>query len=160
MVQASSPLKNCPKDIDVSELDMGWSELRNRIIEARKPFSHEFFKGVGNKLQFEDSCIAEHIMLNFTIMDAPALPVHDSFILHHAYAETGELEEAMRRAFYSRFQADIPMSEEVIDWTYRKDNSDSCEPQKLDIDILLKTDEYVSQWRERHNIWYKMKKVS
>ena len=49
MVQASSPLKNCPKDIDVSELDMGWSELRNRIIEARKPFSHEFFKGVGNK---------------------------------------------------------------------------------------------------------------
>ena len=160
MVQASSPLKNCPKDIDVSELDMGWSELRNRIIEARKPFSHEFFKGVGNKLQFEDSCIAEHIMLNFTIMDAPALPVHDSFILHHAYAETGEVEEAMRRAFYSRFQADIPVSEEVIDWTYRKDSSDSCEPQKLDIDILLKIDEDISHWRERHNIWYKMKQVS
>ena len=160
MVQASSPLKSCPKDIDISELDMGWSELRNRIIEAHKPISHEFFKGVGNKLQFEDSCIAEHIMLHFAIMDAPALPVHDSFILHHAYAETGEVEEAMRRAFYSRFQADIPVSEEVIDWTYRKDSSDSCEPQKLDIDILLKTDEDVSHWRERHNIWYKMKQVS
>ena len=144
MVKASSPLKSCPKDIDISELDMGWSELRNRIIEAHKPISHEFFKGVGNKLQFEDSCIAEHIMLHFAIMDAPALPVHDSFILHHAYAETGEVEEAMRRAFYSRFQADIPVSEEVIDWTYRKDSSDSCEPQKLDIDILLKTDEDVS----------------
>ena len=84
MIQASSPLTNCPKDIDISELDMGWSELRNRIIEAHKPISHEFFKGVGNKLQFEDSCIAEHIMLHFAIMDAPALPVHDSFILHHA----------------------------------------------------------------------------
>ena len=83
MVQASSPLKSCPKDIDISELDMGWSELRNRIIEAHKPIFHEFFKGVGNKLQFEDSCIAEHIMLHFAIMDAPALPVHDSFILHH-----------------------------------------------------------------------------
>ena len=74
-------------------------------------------------------------------MDAPALPVRNSSILHHAYAETGEVEEAMRRAFYSRFQADIPVSEEVKDWAYRKDSSYSCELQKLDIDILLKTDE-------------------
>ena len=32
-------------------------------------------------------------------MNAPALPVHDSFIVHHGYAEIGEVEETMRRAF-------------------------------------------------------------
>ena len=99
-------------------------------------------------------------MVHFAIMDAPALPVHDSFILHHAYAETGEVEEAMRRAFYSRFQADIPVSEEVIDWTYRKDSSDTKVPQKIDIDKIVKTDVDVSHWRDRHNIWYKMKQIS
>ena len=31
---------------------------------------------------------------------APALSVHDSFICHHRYAETGEMEKIMRRAFF------------------------------------------------------------
>ena len=33
MVQASSPLTNCPNDIDLTELDMSWAELRDRIIK-------------------------------------------------------------------------------------------------------------------------------
>jgi len=45
-------------------------------------------------------------MLHFTAMDAPALPVHDSFIMHHGYG--GELEESMRRSFHERFGSDIP----------------------------------------------------
>ena len=100
MVQASTPLKNCPSEIDMSGLEMSWAELRDRIIKAHKPIADLFFKGVGNHLQFQDSNIAERVMLHFAGMDAPALPVHDSFILHHAYGESGEVEEAMRRAFY------------------------------------------------------------
>ena len=38
-------------------------------------------------------------MLHFADMNAPALPVHDSFSVHHGYAEIGEVEETMRRAF-------------------------------------------------------------
>ena len=34
MVQASAPLKSCPKDIDLSEPAMGWAEFRDRIIES------------------------------------------------------------------------------------------------------------------------------
>ena len=154
MVQASSPLTNCPSDIDLTELDMSWSELRDRIIKAHKPISHEFFKGVGNKLQFADSCIAESVMLHFAEMDAPALPVHDSFILHHGYCESGEVEEAMRRAFYERFQSDIPINEELIDWTYRKQESDDDDLPAIDIDTILKADDDVSQWRQRHQEWY------
>ena len=154
MVQASSPLKSCPKEINLSVIDMGWADLRDRIIKAHKPISHEFFKGVGNNLQFEDSCIAESIMLHFAEMDAPALPLHDSFILHHGYCESGEVEEAMRRAFYERFQSDIPVKNEFIDWTYRKEESLTEQQNAIDIDTILKADDDVSQWRKRHQEWY------
>ena len=154
MVQASSPLKSCPKEINLSVIDMGWADLRDRIIKAHKPISHEFFKGVGNNLQFEDSCIAESIMLHFAEMDAPALPLHDSFILHHGYCESGEVEEAMRRAFYERFQSDIPVKNEFIDWTYRKEESLTEQQNAIDIDTILKADDDISQWRKRHQEWY------
>ena len=39
-------------------------------------------------------------MLKFADMNAPALPVHDSFICHHGSTTFGEMEEVMRRAFY------------------------------------------------------------
>ena len=154
MVQASSMLKNCPSDIDLTEVEMSWGDLRDRIIKAHKPISHEFFKGVGNNLQFADSCVAESVMLHFAEMDAPALPVHDSFILHHGYCESGEVEEAMRRAFYERFQSDIPVTQEVINWTYRKKESLTKQQNAMDIDTILKADDDVSQWRKRHELWY------
>ena len=154
MVQASSMLKNCPSDIDLTEVEMSWADLRERIIKAHKPISHEFFKGVGNNLQFEDSCVAESVMLHFAEMDAPSLPVHDSFILHHGYCESGEVEEAMRRAFYERFQSDIPVTQEVINWSYRKKESLTEQQNAIDIDTILKADDDVSQWRKRHELWY------
>ena len=52
MVQASTPLKSCPDEIDMSGLEMGWAELRDRILKAHKPIADHFFKGVGNHLQF------------------------------------------------------------------------------------------------------------
>ena len=39
-------------------------------------------------------------MLNFIEReDAPVLPVNDSFIMHYACGDLGELEEEMQRAF-------------------------------------------------------------
>ena len=45
--------------------------------------------------------------------DEPVLPVHDSFILHYAFGDMGELEEAMRRAFHDHFKKDIKVSKEI-----------------------------------------------
>ena len=155
MLQASSPLKNCPNDIDLSEADISWAELRDRIIRSHKPIADHFFKGVGNHLQFMDSNIAERIMLYFTEMNAPALPVHDSFILHHGYGESGEVEEAMRRAFYEEVGAHISkIDEEILTWTYRKDTDESNEPKAIDMDTIIAGDDDVSQWRERQHLWY------
>ena len=75
-------------------------------------------------------------MLHFAGMDAPALPVHDSFIVHHGYAEAGEAEEAMRRAFHETFGESIKVSQEIIDWHYRKTQSDTVEIKPLFDQIL------------------------
>ena len=107
MLQANTPLTSCPNEIDPSVADISRKELRERVIAAHLPIEHLFFSGEGNKLQLEDSCIAESVMLQFAAIDAPTLPVHDSFIMHHGYE--GELEEAMLRAFYDRFRNDIPV---------------------------------------------------
>ena len=155
MVQASTQLKNCPNELDMSGLEMSWAELRDRIIKAHKPIADLFFKGVGNDLQFQDSNIAERVMLHFAGMDAPALPVHDSFILHHAYGESGEVEEAMRRAFYEEVGEPISkIDKEILTWTYRKDEDDTGRPKMLKLDTILRADDDVSHWRERHQLWY------
>jgi hypothetical protein len=134
---------------------MGWAELRDRILKAHKPIADHFFKGVGNHLQFQDSNIAEGVMLHFAAMDAPALPVDDSFILHHAYGESGEVEEAMRRAFHEEVGEHISkIDEEILTWTYRKEEDDTAEAKTLDIDTILHADDDVSHWRERHHLWY------
>ena len=105
-------LQNVRSNVD------GWNllreELKEAILDTHKPIQDKFFKGIGNRLQFEDSCIAESVMLHFAKMDAPALPIHDSFIMHHGFSTYGELEEAMRRAFYERFNKDIGVSRDLI----------------------------------------------
>ena len=81
-------------------------------------------------MQFEDSCICEGVMLHFAAMDAPALPVHDSFITHHSYG--GEPKEAMRRIFYDRFGGDIPTSNKTLEVT----KADDSPPISIRLDEL------------------------
>ena len=148
MLQANTPLTSCPNDIDPSLADISWKELRERVIAAHKPIEHLFFSGEGNKLQFEDSCIAESVMLQFAAIDAPALPVHDSFIMHHGYG--GELEEAMRRSFHERRGSDIPVKQEVITWSV----SDDSPPKSVSVDEILENDAEYSQWNARNEAWF------
>ena len=148
MIQASTNLRNCPSDIDPSIADMSWGELRDRIIEAHKPIEHLFFCGTGNKMQFEDSCICEGVMLHFAAVDAPALPVHDSFIMHHGFG--GELEESMRREFHKRLGGDIPTSKEMLAWKPSDDNP----PVSPNLDEVLAAEHEYSQWQARNDAWF------
>ena len=113
-MQASTPLLRKPDGIDLSEVDFDWPTLRKAVLEAHTPLADVFFQGHGNHLQFIDSCIAEKVMLQFVRSDdAPVLAVHDSFIMHYAFGDMGELEEAMRRAFHDYFKNDIKVSAEI-----------------------------------------------
>ena len=150
MIQASTPLKNCPTNISIDQLGISWTDLKERILDAHKPITDLFFKGLGNQLQFEDSCIAESVMLQFAKTDAPALPVHDSFIMHHGYG--GELEEAMRRAYYERFNEDIRVRKEIINEIPAPDFEKQLDQPSID-DFLKGEIEY-SEWLKRDGMWW------
>ena len=114
-----------------------------------------FFKGLGNQLQFEDSEIAEGIMLHFAKMDAPALPIHDSFIMHHGYGFLGELEEAMRRTFYDRFRQNIKVKHEIVTKIKRKDfNENSIAFGTKDLDVIIYGDKEFSLYEKRLRMWW------
>ena len=147
MVQSKTPLNSKPNKIDLDGLEMSWKDLRQKILDSHKPISHLFFTGVGNKLQFKDSCIAESVMLQFANQNQAALPIHDSFIMQEGYA--GHLEEAMRRAFYDEFEADIPLKQEVITERIALfDESGDPRTQEVTAD-----DKEHSQWYDRNTMW-------
>lgn len=157
MIQASTPLTSKPKGIDCDKIGMTWTELRQAVLDAHKPIQHLFFSGLGNRLQFEDSNMAEGIMLDFVKEDAPALPVHDSFIMHHGYA--GELEESMRRTFYDRFGQDIGVKTEIIEEVKTKDiDPNNIEWDDISIEAILEGDKEYSEWQDRDAMWLSRKR--
>ena len=98
--------------------------------------------------------MAEGIMMHFAKEDAPALPVHDSFIMHHGYA--GELEESMRRTFYDWFGQHIIVNTEIIEEVKPKNDYTIGHPkfwQDISIEALLEGDKEYSQWQDRDAIW-------
>ena len=162
MLQADTQLNQKPDNINVEEIGMSWRELKEAILDAHKPIQDKFFKGIGNRLQFEDSCIAENIMLQFTEMNAPALPIHDSFIMHHGYSSYGELEEAMRRAYHDRFKTSFKDNRELIKEVIHEEKKEE-EPKNndpnnvqwdnIDFDHLLEKEKEYSKWNERNDDW-------
>ena len=157
MFQANTSLESKPKGINLNNIEMTWKELRQAILNAHKPIKDLFFTGLGNKLQFEDSIIAENVMLQFARMDYPALPVHDSFIMYHTFGNNGELEEAIRRAFHDRFHKDIGVSRELVDrvvnnFTINKSQEITANPRDL---VNKKSDYFL--WKAREDMWMSRK---
>ena len=61
---------------------------RLRIFKKENvPIEHYLFTGVGTKLQFKDSCIAESVIERMVSMRIPVLVVHDSFIVQYRNRE-------------------------------------------------------------------------
>ena len=72
-----------------------------------------------------------------------------------AYGESGEVEEAMRRAFYEEVGEHISkIDEEIITWDYRKDKDHTLEANTLELDAVLNANGDVSQWQDCHSLWY------
>jgi hypothetical protein len=147
MVQSKSPLNRIPNKLNMDGMEMDWKELRQRILDAHKPIQDLFFTGIGNQLQFKDSCVAENVILQFAEKNQVALPIHDSFMMREGFA--GDLEEAMRRAFYDEFEADIPIKREVI--IERIALFD--EQGNPRTDAVTRDDRKHSQWYDRNTLW-------
>ena len=150
MMQASTPLLKKPDGIDLSEVEFDWTTLRQAVLDAHTPLSDVFFQGHGNHLQFIDSCIAEKVMLQFVRSDdEPVLPVHDSFIMHYAFGDMGELEEAMRRAFHDHFKKDIKVSEDI--GVMLPSSFDDMEFDDFGVEEIVNEPPEYSLWNERNS---------
>ena len=125
---------------------------------------YQYVKESHNELQYTDSCIAEKVMLRFIKSDdAPALPVHDSFIMHHAFGEElGELEEAMRRAYYDRFKSGFKDNKELVKEVIHEskamekpniNDNNNIEWDNIEFDHLIKKRQEYSKWNDRNDEW-------
>lgn len=74
------------------------SNALDAFITKHKQVSHLFFTGLGTRLQYFDSLIAEDIINSYTAKGIPVLSVHDSFIIQSELAD--DLESNMLISFY------------------------------------------------------------
>ena len=116
------------------------------LIEAfkdrHKPISQYFMTREGIKLQYLDSQMAEKVLLHFSRMRYPILPVHDSFIIHHGLEQ--ELKDCMNKAFRDRFGVNIQVDLKFNSITERQ-KRDGNKPYVCDesiIDIIEDEKEY------------------
>ena len=127
---------------------MDWPTLRDAILKAHRAIEDMIFQAHGNHIQYIDSCIAEQVMLQFNKIDYPVLPVHDSFIMHHAFGDLGELEEAMRRAFYHHFKKDIKVTVEI--GKLMAGSFDGRDSDELSFDEMIDGEPEYSLWNARN----------
>jgi hypothetical protein len=88
---ADAPDWKLPSDRKSMEL------LIRRFEELHAPIRQFFYRGYGVRLQYQDSMIAERVLLELGNNGCVVLPVHDSFIAKTE--DAGPLEAAMATAF-------------------------------------------------------------
>jgi hypothetical protein len=84
-------------EVDQLNLD----EVIRQIKKHNRPIASHFSSNAGVKLQYEDSQIAEKIMLKLSKQGIIALPVHDSFIVQAKHEAA--LVKAMEDVFFEKF---------------------------------------------------------
>ncbi len=121
--------------------------LRNEIDGRKVLVDYEedaFTEKARNNLKTINQCFTRHWV---------DLRILDSFIMHHGFSTYGELEEAMRRAFYERFHRDIGVSKELV--VKHKSNIpiDKDELATPSFDDIINAENDYSQWRDRDDMW-------
>lgn len=77
-------------DFSATRMNMSWRIFLQGIREHHSCIKHFFNTEVGTALQRTDADIAEAVLLQFTTMQQPCLPVHDSFITYANLADEVE----------------------------------------------------------------------
>ena len=84
-----------------------WAEFLDAMLAHHEPVAHLLTEGHGLSLQYQDSQLAESILLHFADKDIPCLPIHDSFIVPEEHKH--ELESVMKQQFLSKFGVAIQL---------------------------------------------------
>lgn len=132
-----------PSDFDPKALGMTWAEFQDRIKKAHAPIASYFNSGIGIKLQYKDSCIAEKVLLGFASKGFPCLPIHDSFIMHHGYKD--ELDGAMSQAFKEITGINAKIKGKEIDFGVEVENKSAS----TDLDDIIQELSKYSKYNKR-----------
>jgi hypothetical protein len=101
-------------------LNMSNSQLRKKIAEKHSLIKDKFDSGFGLTLQYEDSKVAERVMLLLLKQDIACLPIHDSFIVQAT--KRTRVIAAMSQAYKERFGVEIDLKS-----TFLFDNDEAGE---------------------------------
>ena len=106
MLNAKGTIENDP-DFSPSHCGMHWATFINYLKDQHRPLVENKIWGCGYglTLQYQDSLVAEKVLLHFANQAIPCLPIHDSFIVAEQYRE--ELEHTMKRIYKETFGFDI-----------------------------------------------------
>lgn len=120
-----------------------WDSFKKRIVNFYPEFKSHFGSGVGLRLQRMDSDLAESVMLKFARMGYACLPVHDSFLVHHALQD--ELIHAMQEAFESKFKTTGKVNFEI---GLGEPVEQTGKSLGMDMDDLLSQPSYITRLQE------------
>ena len=96
---------NNKKILKVPNAEEIWRRIK-LFEEENNPIKHHLFTGVGKRLQFKDSCIAESIIDNMVNNNIPILAIHDSFIVQ--LRNKGNLYKSMDYIFRNLKLKSVP----------------------------------------------------
>jgi hypothetical protein len=148
LLNADSITKINPIDGFSEELmGMKWQDFLLYVVSCFPEFEHHFGTGIGLRLQYRDSILAEMVMLKFASQGYACLPVHDSFIVHHALLD--DLTSAMEEAFEVEFGVLGKVGDQL---DHAKQISTTRQPVEVDMDELLNPIGYQARLQDFWNI--------
>lgn len=101
----SKTLRTIIDKVEYKELPAPYNTPKSLVAaykQKHKAIEEHFASGIGVKLQYRDSIVAEQVMLILMDQGIPCLPVHDSFIVPRSKQQ--QLEMAMTTAFKEEFE--------------------------------------------------------
>ena len=95
------------KDKEYFRKGIDYKDILNAFEINHPKIKDYMFSGIGKKLQYLDSCIAEYIIKKMTRLAIPVLCIHDSFITE--YSNKNVLKDIMYESFKYHKLKSIPM---------------------------------------------------
>lgn len=87
-------------------------QLHDLVLKRHSAISRHFGSGVGLRLQYVDSCVAESVMLKFIRINEVCLPIHDSFIVRRGMEQ--RLENIMKDEFRKQLRKSIGVKKTAL----------------------------------------------
>ncbi len=148
------PSSKRPK-MSVSEmLPTGCPPLKElmRDIEARhQPIRQYFYTDVGKQLMYEDSMIAERVMLRMLKAGSVALPIHDSFLVRKGYQ--WDLERYMQEEFHAATGAIAPVKADETEFEADNKANPRQESDGIDLNDLSEILNEDNQKRSKYSVY-------